>query len=168
MWSQVRNATLIAVALVAAVWVVAGFASGASVQQVQTVHVITGTQHLERLDFPPSGKSPGDEYVFDAPVLSPKTKRVIGRIYGTQTAIKLERGVLTVQGMLTYELGTGNEIVIGGLGSYPLTGAPGLVRGKTFVRAVLGGTGKYAGATGTVTSKQIAPGRYDQVFRLTY
>jgi hypothetical protein len=48
---------------------------------------------------------------------------------------------------------------------YPLGGA-GLIRGKSFVRAVLGGTGKYAGARGTVTSKQIAPGRYDQVFRL--
>jgi hypothetical protein len=167
MSSHLRIAGLTAVAVVAAVWAVAGFASGASVQKVQTIHVITGTQHLETLDSPPAGKSPGDVYVFDAPVLSPKTKRVIGRIRGTQTAIKLEHGVLTVQGMLTYELGAGNEIVIGGLGSYPLSGA-GLVRGKTFVRAVLGGTGRYAGASGTVTSKQIAPGRYDQVFRLTY
>lgn len=167
MWSQVRTAILTAAAVIAAVWAVAGFASGASVQKVQTIHVITGTQHLKTLDFPPLGKSPGDVYVFDAPVLSPKTKRVIGRIRGTQTAVKLEHGVLTVQGMITYELGAGNEIIIGGLGSYPLTGV-GLVRGKVFARAVLGGTGKYAGATGTVTSKQIAPGRYDQVFRLTY
>lgn len=167
MWSQVRTVVLTAAAVVAAVWAVAGFASGASVQKIQTVHVITGTQHLETLDFPPVGKSPGDVYVFDAPVLSPKANHVIGRIRGTQTAIKLEHGVLTVQGMITYELGAGNEIIIGGLGSYPLSGV-GLVKGKAFVRAVLGGTGKYAGATGTVTSKQIGPGRYDQVFRLTY
>lgn len=167
MSSHLRSAGLTVVAVVAAVWAVSGLASGAGVPKVQTVHVITGTQSLETLDFPPLGKSPGDAYVFDAPLLSPKTKRVIGRIRGTQTAIKLEHGVLTVQGMLTYELGAGNEIVIGGLGSYPLTGA-GLVKGKKFVRAVLGGTGRYAGASGTVTSRQIAPGRYDQVFRLTY
>jgi hypothetical protein len=167
MWSYIRTAGLTGIAVIATVWAVAGFASGASVQKVQTIHVITGAQHLESFDAPPLGASPGDVYVFDAPVLSPKTKRVIGRIRGTQTSIKREHGVLTVQGMLTYELGAGNEIVIGGLASYPLNAA-GLIRGKTFVRAVLGGTGRYAGASGTLTSKQVAPGRYDQVFRLTY
>jgi hypothetical protein len=155
---------LTAILVVALAGVVAGFASGSS---VQTVHVITGTQHLETLDFPPRGQSPGDLYVFDAPVRAANGRTVIGRVRGTQTAVKLEHGLVTVQGMLTYELGSGNEIVIGGLGAYPLRGT-GLVRGKAFVRAVLGGTGKYAGARGTVTSKQVSPGRYDQVFRLTY
>jgi hypothetical protein len=54
------------------------------------------------------------------------------------------------------------------MSAYPLNGQACLIRGKEFVRAVLGGTGKYAGATGTVTSKQIAPGRYHRVFRLSY
>lgn len=82
-----------------------------------------------------------------------------------QTEIKLEHGVETVQGTLT--LGTGNEIVVGGLAEYP-RGGTGLVKRKTFVRPVLGGTGKYAGAKGTVASKQLSGGCYDQVFRLTY
>jgi hypothetical protein len=161
---QLRIVSLATVLVLVAAAAVANIASGSS---VRTVHVITGAQHLETLDFPPKGKSPGDVYVFDAPVLAANGRTVIGRIRGTQTAIKKEHGLLTVQGMLTYELGSGNQIVIGGLSAYPLSGA-GLVRGKSFVRAVLGGTGKYAGARGTVTSKQVAPGRYDQVFRLSY
>ncbi len=142
----------------------AGFASGSN---VQTVHVMTAKPHIMTLDFPPRGKSPGDLYVFDATVMAANGQTVIGRLRGTQTDIKLEHGVETVQGTLTFELGTGNEIVVGGLGEYPLRGT-GLLIGKTFVRPVLGGTGKYAGAKGTVTSEQLSGGRYDQVFRVTY
>jgi hypothetical protein len=144
--------------------VVAAFASGSN---DQTVHVIAVKTHTETLDFPPRGKSPGDLYVFDATVVAANGRTVIGRARGTQTEIKLEHGVETVQGMLTYELGTGNSIVIGGLSEYPLNGT-GLIKSKTYVRAVLGGTGKYAGAKGTDTSKQLSDGRYDHVFRLTY
>src|SRR5690348_1872914 len=116
---QLRIVSLATVLVLVAAAAVANIASGSS---VRTVHVITGAQHLETLDFPPKGKSPGDVYVFDAPVLSANGRTVIGRIRGTQTAIKRERGLLTVQGMLTYELGSGNQIVIGGLGAYPLSG----------------------------------------------
>jgi hypothetical protein len=91
---------------------------------------------------------------------------VIGRLRGTQTDIKIEHGMETVQGMLTYQFGDGSEIVIGGLAAYPLTGKN-LLKGKTFVRPVLGGTGRYAGATGVVLSRKLSGGRYDQVFKLT-
>jgi hypothetical protein len=129
--------------------------------------VITAKSHTTTLDFPPLGKSPGDVYVFDATVVTANGRTEIGRLRGTQTDIKLEHGVETVQGTLTFELGTGNEIVVGGLADYPLSGT-GLIKGKKFVRPVLGGTGKYAGAKGTLTSVQLSGGRYDQVFRLTY
>ena len=69
--------------------------------------------------------------------------------------------------MLTFEFGTRNQIVVGGLRAYPLTGT-GLITGKHYVRAVLGGTGRFAGAKGTLTSTRLSSGRYDQLFRLTY
>jgi hypothetical protein len=141
-----------------------GFASGS---RVQTLHFITVSQHRETLDFPPRGKSPGDLYVFDATIVAANGHTVIGRERGTETSIKVEHGVETLQGMTTYELGSGNEIVVGGLAANPL-GGRGLIKGKSFVRAVLGGTGRYTGAKGTETAKRLSGNRYDHVLKLTY
>lgn len=155
-----------ALVIVVVAGVVAGFASGSSTS-VHTLRFMTVKPHTQTLDFPPLGKSPGDLYVFDATVVAANGRTVVGRLRGTQTDIKLERGVETVQGLLTFELGRGNQIVVGGLSANPLSGAGFLVKGNQFVRAVLGGTGKYAGATGTLTSKRLSGGRYLQVFRLS-
>ncbi|HEY2200642.1 MAG TPA: hypothetical protein VGH56_02045 [Solirubrobacteraceae bacterium] len=145
---------------------VAGFASGSS-SSVQIVHVMSSKPDITTIDLGPRGKSPGDFYAVSASILIRNGRRVIGHLRGTQTAIKRERGAETVQGMLTFEFGTANQIVVGGLSQFPLTGT-GLITGKPYVRAVLGGTGKYAGAKGTLTSTLRSSGRYDQVFRLTY
>jgi hypothetical protein len=162
-----RRAFLTALLVVAAVVLAGAVAGFASSSNVQTVHILTSkAEPLTYLDLGAKGKTPGDLYIFSAAVLAPNG-RTIGRLRGTQTDIKLEHGMETVQGMLTYELGPGNQLVVGGLSEYPLTGT-GLLKGKTFVRPVLGGSGKYAGAHGEVSSKQLLDGRYDQVFKLTY
>jgi hypothetical protein len=132
------------------------------------LRVVTVKPHTQTLDFPPRGKSPGDLYVFTATIMSTNGHTVLGALRGTQTDIKVEHGVETVQGLLTYQLGTGNEIVVGGLSANPLNGSGFLIKNKTFVRAVLGGTGKYAGASGTVTTERMSNNRYLQVFQLTY
>lgn len=165
---QLRRAALTALAVVAAVGVVAGLASGSS-SKIHTLRVFVVKSHTETLDFPPRGKSPGDLYVFDATLVAPNGRTVVGRLRGTQTDIKIERGAETVQGMLTFELGRGNQIVVGGLAATPL-GVPttGLSKGRTFARAVLGGTGKYAGAKGTVMTTRLSNGNHAELFRLTY
>jgi hypothetical protein len=155
---------LTGVLVVAVAGAVAGFAAGTN---VQTLHVRTDRGHTAILDLGAKGKTPGDVYLVSGNVFTPDGRRLIGRVRGTQTDIKLEKGTETVQAMLTYQFGAGNEIIIGGLGAYPLK-STGLVRGKPFVRAVLGGTGKYAGAKGTVTTTQLSNGDYDHVFKLTY
>jgi hypothetical protein len=170
----IRRAVMTGMILViVTVGAVAGFASAStssstSTGQIETLRVITAKPHTETLDFPPAGKSPGDVYVFDATILSANGRTVLGGLRGTQTDIKIEHGTETVQGMLTYQLGTGNEIVVGGLSANPLSASRFLVKNKTFVRAVLGGTGKYSGASGTVTTKRLTSTRYLQVFRLSY
>jgi hypothetical protein len=59
------------VALGATVLVLAGVAAGfASGGNVRIVHIMTARPHIETLDFPPKGKSPGDVYVFDATIIS--------------------------------------------------------------------------------------------------
>jgi hypothetical protein len=166
-WACLTGAILIVVTVGA----VAGFASAStstSSGQISTLRVITAKPHTETLDFPPTGKSPGDVYVFDATILSANGRTVLGGLRGTQTEIKIEHGTETVQGMLTYQLGAGSEIVVGGLSANPLSASGFLVKHKTFVRAVLGGTGKYSGASGTVTTKRLTATRYLQVFRLSY
>jgi hypothetical protein len=171
MSSHLGRTLLVALAVVAAAGILAafGFASPSNVssRRAQTLHFITRSQHRTTLDFPPRGKSPGDLYVFDATVLAANGRTVIGQERGTETDIKVEHGAETVQGMVTYELGHGNEIVVGGLAANPLSGR-GLIKGQGFVRAVLGGTGRYAAATGTETAKRLSAGRYDHVLRLTY
>jgi hypothetical protein len=154
--------------VVVIVGAVAGFASAStSSGRIRTLRVIAANPHTETLDFPPTGKSPGDIYVFDAPILAASGRTVLGRLRGTQTEIKTEHGMETVQGMLTYQLGSGNDIVVGGLSANPL-GTSVLVKNKPFVRAVLGGTGKYSGARGTVTTTRLTNTRYLHVFRLSY
>jgi hypothetical protein len=117
------------------------------------------------LDLGPHGKSRGDAYVFDATLLHGLGGRAIGSLRGTQTSIKLEQGAETVQGILTFEFGQGNTIIVGGLSQFPLRGT-GTIINKPFARAVLGGTGKYAGAAGVLISKRRPDGNYEQEFRL--
>jgi len=143
----------------------AGLASGCGDENGKTIRAVTGRPHLGVVDLGARGKSHGDLYVFDSAVFDAHGRRVIGRLRGTQMSIKLEQGAETVQGILTFEFGGGNSIVVGGLSQYPRRGT-GTVVDKRFVRAVLGGTGKYAGATGTVTTKRGSDGRYEQEFRL--
>ena len=164
--SRPSRSLSIAALVVVCVGALAASATAAT-SKPATLHIMAIKPHIETLDFPPPGKSPGDLYVFDATIVKPNGRTVIGRVRGTQTSIKLENGTETVQGLITYELGPGNELVIGGLSSYPLIGTE-LVKGKKYERPVLGGSGRYAGASGTLTSRYLGGGRYDQVFRLTY
>jgi hypothetical protein len=165
-------ASLCALAVLVVAVVVAGLgsasASNGSSGRISTLRVITLKPHTETLDFPPRGKSPGDVYVFDATVVKTNGRTVIGSLRGTQTDIKIEHGMETVQGMLTYQLGSGSTIVVGGLSANPLNGSGFLVKSRTFTRAVLGGTGRYAGARGTVMTKRLSSTHYLQVFRLSY
>jgi hypothetical protein len=155
--------------LVAGAVVLTGAVAGSAASSHDTVvHLISSkAQSPMTLDFPPKGASPGDQYVFSGTLYAPNGRTIIGGVRGTQTDIRIENGTVTVQGMLTYELGEGNELVVGGLSEYPLKGT-GLEKGETFRRPVLGGSGKFDGARGEVLSKQLPDGRYDQVFQLTY
>ena len=65
--------------------------------------------------------------------------------------------------MITYELGEGDQILVGGTAEYPSEGE-GLVEGEEYVRPILGGTGEYAHADGTLTTVRQADGSYDQTF----
>ena len=109
------------------------------------------------------GKTVGDSFVFDVPMLDPDSGEVRGHAYGTQTSLSLGDGEEVVQAMITYELGDGDQILVGGTAEYP-SGRGGLVTGEEHVRPILGGTGDYAGAGGTLTTVRQTDGSYDQTF----
>jgi hypothetical protein len=131
----------------------------------------TRTLRFVAADVPPTivdvgapGRSVGDFTIFDGAVLDARGVREVGRYYGTQTTIAFgDRHI--VQSMITYQLGRGDTLTFGGIGEYPTDGA-GLVIGQRFTRPVLGGTGRYAGARGTVTTIRREDGSYEQKFRI--
>jgi len=121
--------------------------------------------HQTTVDLGPPGKSGGDVYVFDGPLLDSEEKESVGSVYGTQTSIALDRDSETVQAMITYDFGDGDRLTIGGIGEYP-RGDLGLVEDRSFERPILGGTGRYAGARGTVTSVRRPDGSYEHTFEI--
>jgi hypothetical protein len=121
--------------------------------------------HQSTVDLGPAGKSGGDVYVFDGPLVDSEEKETIGNVYGTQTSISLDSNSETVQAMITYDLGHGDRITVGGISQYP-RGDVGLVENQEFERPILGGTGRYAGANGTVTSVRRSDGSYEHTFEI--
>ncbi len=120
-----------------------------------------GAEH--HLDLGTRGTSAGDLTVFSWPVVDRRGRRQ-GRVHGIQTTIDRDRRAVTVDGRLTFSLKRG-DLVVGGLSDYPTHG-PGLRVGRSYERPILGGTGRYAGMRGTVTSVRRKNGSYEQRFRL--
>jgi hypothetical protein len=133
-----------------------------SLTTAHTVRFFSRTPKPVTVDLGAPGKSAGDLYVISS-ALSDAHGRTIGRVRGTQTSMAVEDGAETVSANATYELPFGS-VVIGGLSQYPLDAA-GNVVGRTYVRSVLGGTGRYAGAHGTLTTLRMPDGSYEQTLR---
>jgi hypothetical protein len=61
--------------------------------------------------------------------------------------------------------GPGDSLLVHGIGLYPKNGSTVKVS-ETLERAIIGGTGKYAGARGTVFSTHLADGTWQHVFKV--
>jgi hypothetical protein len=72
-------------------------------------------------------------------MLDADTDEVAGHAYGTQTSVSLDGETEIVQAMITYELGDGDQILVGG-------------------------TGAYSDAGGTLTTVRQPDGSYEQTF----
>ena len=67
--------------------------------------------------------------------------------------------------VVSFDDGGKDTIQLQGVGLYPITGST-LESDVTLERAVIGGTGQYAGASGTVTSTHLTDGSWRHVFNL--
>jgi hypothetical protein len=88
------------------------------------------------------GIKPGNGFAFASPLLEPSSKKKVGELVATCIATKPSNGE-TIHGQCN-----GTAIVPGGTLSLNVGGDA----GNNISGAITGGTGKYAGATGTFSS----------------
>jgi hypothetical protein len=125
---------------------------------------------MSLLDLGAPGNSLGDVYHFSASLHSKRGGPVTGEVIGSKTLVKmptdanpnLERRATLM--FFTFADGKDQIIAFGAADYSPST--PEFDAGQAVVRPVLGGTGKYIGARGQVTSTRNTDGSYTQVFTL--
>lgn len=146
---------------------VVGVGAGCGGGDGETLSIVAPAKGLNQsvVDVGPEGTSGGDVYVFDGPLLDADEENTIGSVYGTQTSIAMDSDSETVQAMITYDLGDGNRLTVGGIGEYP-RGDSELIENQEFERPIIGGTGSYAGADGIVTTVRRSDGSYEHTFEI--
>jgi hypothetical protein len=136
----------------------------------ETFTVYEDRPTLKLLDLGPPGNSPGDVYHFFAPLHSSPGGPVTGEVFGSKTLIKMATdtnpNLETRATVLFFTFANRqDQIVAVGATDYPPTAGE-FDAGQPVVRAILGGTGKYMGARGQLTSTRNADGSYNQMFTL--
>src|SRR5216110_437779 len=126
----------------------------------ETFTVYEDRPMLKLLDLGEPGNSPGDVYHFFAPLHSSPSGPVIGEVFGSKTLVKLatdanpnfeQRATL-----LSFTFSDRQDQIIAlGVADYSPTAGE-FDADKPRARAILGGTGKYMGARGQLTSTRNA------------
>ena len=136
----------------------------------ETLTIYQDAPKMRLLDLGEPGNSPGDVYHFFAPLHSSPGGPVIGEVFGSKTLVKLATDANpNFEQRTTFLAFTfsdrQDQIIALGVADYsPIAGE--FEADKPRARAILGGTGKYMGARGQLTSTRNADGSYTQVFTL--
>ena len=136
----------------------------------ETFTVYEDAPKMSLLDLGAPGNSLGDVYHFSAALHSKPGGPATGELIGSKTLVKvateanpsLERRATLM--FFTFA-DRKDQIIAFGVADYSPS-APEFEAGQPAVRAILGGTGKYMGARGEVTSTRNADGSYTQAFTL--
>src|SRR6266513_1648387 len=136
----------------------------------ETLTVYQDAPTLNLLDLGPPGRSPGDVHHFFAPLHSSPGGPVTGAVFGSKTLVKLATDANpNLEQRTTFLAFTfsdrQDQIIALGVADYSPTAGE-FEADKARARAILGGTGKYMGARGQLTSTRNADGSYTQVFTL--
>ena len=136
----------------------------------ETLTIYEDAPKMSLLDLGAPGNSLGDVYHFSAPLHSERGGPVMGEVIGSKTLVKvatdanpnMERRATLLFFIFAHRK---DQIIAFGAADYSPS-APEFDAGQPIVRPVLGGTGKYIGARGQVTSTRNTDGSYTQVFTL--
>jgi len=163
-----RRMTALVALLASTLMAACGLRSTNSSNETLTVYEDAPT--LTHVDLGPPGNSPGDVYHFFAHLRSSPGGPVTGEVFGSKTLTKVateanpnseKRATL-----LFFTFGERQDQIIAlGVHDYSPSAAE-FDAGKSTVRAILGGTGRYMGARGQLTSTRNSDGSYTQVFTL--
>jgi hypothetical protein len=134
----------------------------------ETFTVYEDAPKMSLLDLGAPGNTLGDVYHFSAPLHSERGGPVTGEVIGSKTLVKvpteanpnLERRATLM--FFTFD-DRKDQIIAFGVADYS-PNVPEFEAGQPVVRAILGGTGKYMGARGQLTSTRNADGSYTQAF----
>jgi hypothetical protein len=161
---------IIGLAAVLALTLMASCRQPSTTASTETLTVYEDKPTLKLLDLGPPGNSPGDVYHFFAPLHSSPGGPVTGEVFGSKTLIKMATDAnpnLETRATVLFFTFANRQDQIVALGATDYPPAAGeFEAGQPAVRAILGGTGRYMGARGQVTSTRNADGSYTQVFTL--
>jgi hypothetical protein len=168
--SLIVQRIMIAAAALSASALIAACGAHSTNPSNETFTVYEDAPKMILLDLGAPGNSLGDVYHFSAPLHSERGGPVTGEVIGSKTLVRvatdanpnLERRATLL--FFTFADGKDQIIAFGAADYSP--SAPEFDAGQPVVRPVLGGTGKYMGARGQVTSTRNADGSYTQVFTL--
>ena len=168
--SLIAQRIMMAAAALAASALIAACGAHSTNPSNETFTVYEDAPKMSLLDLGAPGKSLGDVYHFSAPLHSERGGPVTGEVIGSKTLVKVatdanpnleRRATLLFFSFVDRK----DQIIAFGAADYSPS-APEFDAGQPVVRAVLGGTGKYMGARGQVTSTRNSDGSYTQVFAL--
>jgi hypothetical protein len=120
------------------------------------------------IDLGEPGDSAGDQRIWQFDAQTANQEPVMTDwIMTTTSQTSLVKGLESrvTLGVFTFGKTVKDTILLQGIGFYPTTGST-LKSDAVLQRAVIGGTGKYAGAVGTVTSTHLANNTWQHVFSL--
>ena len=117
---------------------------------------------LVHVDLGQDGHSHGDLLAFDAPIQATNGEK--GKVSGFVLTVDIpekEHEVFQDRiASIVFDLGNANTRVISGKSVYPHQGELEMVKNNPQIRAVVGGTGKYVGARGQVSTTRDDDGGY--------
>lgn len=148
----------------------AAFAAAvASANAAEVKRTIKLHQHppvLTKVDLAEKGMSGGDMLAFQAQADGDDGLKVT--MHGMLITVDIPDGADTLEdrsGQIYFDFGNGDSIVAAGRSVYS-GGESEMEKDKPQLRAVIGGTGKYIGAAGQVTTTRRADGSYEQLIEL--
>lgn len=137
-----------------------------SLQEVTFTHAEMTPDQISLVSAGPDENNLGDTRYYVVPATSPEG----GIFTGTLTVMALDTpaaGQQIRESNLVFQFGSiEDQMVVQGVATYDAA-SPALKPGDVVVRPIVGGTGRFAGATGWVETTHNADGSWDHVFRYT-
>lgn len=162
---RLRRLTL-ATTLVFIAFTYSGVLRAAEVTTKFTIH--QDEPSLVHVDLGKKGQSHGDLLAFDAPIQTTKGDK--GKLSGFVLTVAIpEKDHEVFQDRIVsmvFDLGDANTLVISGKSVYPHRGELEMVKNNPQIRAIIGGTGKYIGARGQISTTRDEDGGYTHLFEL--